>query len=81
MKKHIGTHYKLKPFECTTCGSRFSRQNDLNRHCRNPNVHGKKNSVSSISRRYFDPNPDLSHGITINGDPRLTTSAYPDPIM
>jgi len=81
LKTHIGTHYKLKPFECSTCGCRFSRKNDLDRHCRNPTIHLKQMSMSSISGRRFDPNPDLPHRITVNGDPRLTTSTNPDPIM
>lgn len=74
MKKHIeARHDKLKPFKCDTCGSEFTRRNDLDRHCRNPGIHRKK-----TSRRRFDP---LRHRITVNEDPRLTMSAYADPTV
>lgn len=73
MKKHIESkHDKLKPFKCDTCGSEFTRKNDLDRHCRNPGIHRKR------MRRRFDP---LSHRITANVDPRLTMSAYADPAV
>lgn len=78
LRTRIRTHNKSNPFECTTCGCRFSRKNDLHRHCRNPSIHRRHMSMSSISRRRYDPNPDLPHRITINGDSRLTTSAYSD---
>ncbi|KAN0118541.1 hypothetical protein V8E52_004964 [Russula decolorans] len=64
-----------KPFKCSICGRRFRLKNNLDRHCGNPSIHRKQMSVSSISKRRFDPNPDLPHGITINGDSKLTTSA------
>jgi hypothetical protein len=38
-------------------------------------------SVSNISKRSFDPKPDqpdVSHSITLNGDPMPMLSAYPD---
>ncbi|KAN0118538.1 hypothetical protein V8E52_004961 [Russula decolorans] len=81
LKTHIGTHNKLKPFKCSICGGRFSRKNDLDRHRSNPSTHQKQMTMSRISKRRSNPNPDLPHRITINGDPGLTTSAYPDPTM
>ncbi|KAF8490814.1 hypothetical protein F5888DRAFT_1091527 [Russula emetica] len=42
LKTHFGIHDKSKPFKCDTCGCRFSRENDLHRHCRNPSIHQKQ---------------------------------------
>ena len=55
LKTHIETHNKSKPFKCNVCGNRFSRKNDLHRHCKNPSMHRKQPSVSSISMRRSIP--------------------------
>jgi len=83
LKKHVDEkHNGLKPFGCDTCGHQFTRKHDLRRH--RATVHGvwtstSTSSVSTLSNRHFDPEPDVPrYHAGVNGDQRLTTSAYPD---
>jgi len=87
---HEKTHNKeeSKRFRCSTCGKRFTRRHDRERH--RQSKHGKQMpssssssslSVSSISKRRVDSiseQPDFSHRTTLNGDPTPTSPAYPD---
>ncbi|KAF8490811.1 hypothetical protein F5888DRAFT_1637919 [Russula emetica] len=82
LKTHIETHNKegSKRFGCNTCGRPFTRRHDLKRH--RATMHRERmsssSSVSSISKRSFDPMPDRPNPcIALNGDP-TPMSAYPD---
>jgi hypothetical protein len=69
LDRPIGTRRKKsKPFECRSCGRQFSRKTVSHRHCKNPSIHRKQMSVSNISRRRFDLNPDLPHRVTTKGE-------------
>jgi hypothetical protein len=84
LKTHVETHNKegSKHFGCNTCGRQFTRKHDLKRHRATMHRERTSSSVSSISKRSFDPTPDKPnsshHCIALNGDPTPMLSAYPD---
>jgi hypothetical protein len=89
LKTHVeATHNKSKPFECSSCWHQFSRKHDLRRHRASKHGSGKlssSSSVSSISKRSFDPIPGLPdlfhHCTTLNGDPTPMSPACPDQFL